>query len=302
MSTGNGRLATQHHIAYHYVDCIHHSNVPLHKLFGEYCRSATVAIDTNQNSTEFVRITFGYWCRWHRFQSILFHGRPITIVFSFWTWIYFLRFCNRSMQPNRLARRFMSKRCWRKMDRTISCHWKMVFNAYDRYYVMKRLSYRSIEFNCINLKGLFAFHMELALGYKLMSETFFEDEKCGIREIAYLQVTDPWYAIRKNSSFKEMFKIGQVFSHRQNWTELRTWQIRIFRMFRMHEHGLQERVNARMYTKKPKCTGSGGNFITASLVDTKPALLILLWGYLLGICTLLIELIVHRVKMGKGNS
>lgn len=57
-------------------------------------------------------------------------------------------------------------------------------------------------------KGLFAFHMERALGYKLMSETFFEDEKCGLVEIAYLQVTDPWYAIKKNSSFKELFKIG----------------------------------------------------------------------------------------------
>lgn len=52
--------------------------------------------------------------------------------------------------------------------------------------------------------------MELALGYKLMSETFFEDEKCGIKEIAYLQVTDPWYAIKKNSSYKENFKIGFV--------------------------------------------------------------------------------------------
>lgn len=72
---------------------------------------------------------------------------------------------------------------------------------------------RPVDFNYIHSKGLFAFHMELALGYKLMSETFFEDEKCGIREIAYLQVTDPWYAIRKNSSFKEMFKIGQVFPH-----------------------------------------------------------------------------------------
>lgn len=57
-------------------------------------------------------------------------------------------------------------------------------------------------------KGLFAFHMELALGYKLMSETFFEDEKCGLTEIAFLQVTDPWYAIKKNSSYAELFKIG----------------------------------------------------------------------------------------------
>lgn len=57
--------------------------------------------------------------------------------------------------------------------------------------------------------------MELALGYKIMSETFYEDEKCGIREIAYLQVTDPWYAIRKNSSYTESFKIGQVFDLRR---------------------------------------------------------------------------------------
>lgn len=52
--------------------------------------------------------------------------------------------------------------------------------------------------------------MEIALGYKLISETFFEDEKCGLREIAYLQVTDPWYAIRKDSAYKEILKIGQV--------------------------------------------------------------------------------------------
>lgn len=55
-----------------------------------------------------------------------------------------------------------------------------------------------------------------------MSETFFEDEKCGIVEIGYLQVTDPWYAIQKNSSFREMLKIGyemynvQIYIHNNN--------------------------------------------------------------------------------------
>ena len=58
------------------------------------------------------------------------------------------------------------------------------------------------------LQGLFAFHMELGIGYKLMSETFYEDEKCGLREIKFLQVTNPWYAIRKNSSYLELFKTG----------------------------------------------------------------------------------------------
>lgn len=35
-----------------------------------------------------------------------------------------------------------------------------------------------------------------------------------------------------------------------------------FRLMRMHEHGLNSRENARMYTKKPRCVGTAGNFIT----------------------------------------
>lgn len=69
------------------------------------------------------------------------------------------------------------------------------------------------------------------------------------------------------------------------------------RMMRMHEHGLQGRENARMYTKKPRCIGHAGNFITASLVDTKPALLILLWGFAFSATVLFIELIfIHYSK------
>lgn len=37
-------------------------------------------------------------------------------------------------------------------------------------------------------------------------------------------------------------------------------------MMRMDEHGLQDRENSRMYTKKPRCIGQAGKFITASLV------------------------------------
>lgn len=61
----------------------------------------------------------------------------------------------------------------------------------------------------------------------------------------------------------------------------------------MHEHGLQERENSRMYTKKPRCVGQAGGFITASLVDTKPALMVLLFGFLFAFCVLVTELLVH---------
>lgn len=73
-------------------------------------------------------------------------------------------------------------------------------------------------------------------------------------------------------------------------------------MIRMHEHGIQERENSRLYTKRPKCSGSGGNFITASLVDTKPALLVLAWGYLFALCLFAIEILtkhLHCLKVKK---
>ncbi|KAJ8955120.1 hypothetical protein NQ318_009013 [Aromia moschata] len=58
-------------------------------------------------------------------------------------------------------------------------------------------------------KGLFAFHMETGSGYKIVSETFQEGEKCGLKEIQFLQVIDPWFVVRKNSTYKELIKIGE---------------------------------------------------------------------------------------------
>lgn len=68
---------------------------------------------------------------------------------------------------------------------------------------------------------------------------------------------------------------------------------------RMHEHGLTERENTRMYTRKPRCIGGAGNFITASLIDTKPALLVLLWGYLAAFLAFAIELVIKRIQRKK---
>ncbi|XP_055538461.1 ionotropic receptor 75a-like [Wyeomyia smithii] len=118
--------------------------------------------------------------------------------------------------------------------------------------------------------GLYAFHVEQGVGYKVISETYQEDEKCGLQEIQYLQVVDPYYAIQKNSSYKEHVKIG---------------------LFRLNEHGIQYRENSNFYTKKPKCTGGGGKFVPVSLVDTEPAILVLVWGSALAASAVIAELI-----------
>ncbi|XP_061377211.1 ionotropic receptor 75a-like [Danaus plexippus] len=117
-------------------------------------------------------------------------------------------------------------------------------------------------------KGLFAFHMETGVGYKFVGRYFEEGEKCGLKEIQYLRVIDPWLAVRKETPFKEMFKIGTK---------------------RLQEHGLQQRENRLLYEKKPKCTGRQANFISVSMVDCYPALLILSYGTLISISVLFAE-------------
>lgn len=56
-------------------------------------------------------------------------------------------------------------------------------------------------------QGFFAFHMEFSSGYRLMEETFYEHEKCGINEINYLNLISPWFVIQKNSPYKEVLKL-----------------------------------------------------------------------------------------------
>nr|ULA45345.1 chemosensory ionotropic receptor IR75q.2 [Agrotis segetum] len=122
-------------------------------------------------------------------------------------------------------------------------------------------------------KGLFAFHMETGVGYKFVGKYFNEGEKCGLREIQYLQVIDPWLAVRKDTPFREMFKIGTK---------------------RIQEHGLQYRENRLMYEKRPKCSGGGSNFVSVSMVDCYPAVLILTYGAITALFLLALEILVFK--------
>lgn len=85
---------------------------------------------------------------------------------------------------------------------------------------------------------------------------------------------NPWYSIQKNSSYKEILKVG---------------------MMRIHEHGLKQRENLRYYLTKPKCSGGGASFVSANLVDTGPAIIILLWGFGITLTIFVVELIVKHL-------
>lgn len=53
----------------------------------------------------------------------------------------------------------------------------------------------------------FAFHTEEGIGYKHIQRTFLESEKCGLMMIDYLRIGYPYYAIPKNTAYREMVKI-----------------------------------------------------------------------------------------------
>ncbi|KAG8235411.1 hypothetical protein J437_LFUL015867 [Ladona fulva] len=57
-------------------------------------------------------------------------------------------------------------------------------------------------------KGLFAFHVELGSGYKLIQETFANDEKCDLYEIPFLPVSNAWIAIKKHSPYRKILKVA----------------------------------------------------------------------------------------------
>lgn len=59
-------------------------------------------------------------------------------------------------------------------------------------------------------QGFFAFHVELARGYKVVSDIFQENEKCGLKEIEYVNLIEPWLSTQKHSPYKEIIKVGYI--------------------------------------------------------------------------------------------
>lgn len=50
-------------------------------------------------------------------------------------------------------------------------------------------------------------HMEEGPAYKVVEDTFYEHEKCGLVEVDYLSVIEPWFVIQKHLPYKEIIKV-----------------------------------------------------------------------------------------------
>ncbi|CAH1364152.1 unnamed protein product [Tenebrio molitor] len=130
-------------------------------------------------------------------------------------------------------------------------------------------------------EGFFAFHIELNTGYKLISDVFQEGEKCGLKEIEYVNLIEPWLATEKKSPYKEVMKIG---------------------MRKIHETGIQNREIRRVYTRKPQCHTRGSNFGSVGLIDCYSAFLIFGIGIGLGVLLFVLELIAKEYFLKKNHT
>ncbi|XP_045473000.1 ionotropic receptor 75a-like isoform X3 [Harmonia axyridis] len=124
----------------------------------------------------------------------------------------------------------------------------------------------------------FAFHVELSTGYKVIGDIFKESEKCGLQEITFVNLIEPWLPIQKNSNYKEIMKVG---------------------MRRIHEHGLQHREASRTYTRKPSCRASHGNFGSVGLIDCYFAFVIFGVGSIFTLIVLATEILLLKYTKSK---
>lgn len=53
----------------------------------------------------------------------------------------------------------------------------------------------------------YAFHVELSPAYRMIERTFYEHEKCGMKEIDFLRIWSPYFVLPKNSPYKKLIKI-----------------------------------------------------------------------------------------------
>nr|WPO56521.1 ionotropic receptor [Leucinodes orbonalis] len=121
--------------------------------------------------------------------------------------------------------------------------------------------------------GMFAFQVEESSGYDIISKTFTEREKCGLKQIQAFKLPMVAVPIRRHSGYRELFA-----------TRLR-WQ---------RETGVMERARRTWLAARPRCGSGGAGFLSVRLPDVLPAVQVLACGALLAAILLVAEIAVKR--------
>ncbi|CAK9828789.1 Ionotropic receptor 75a [Anthophora retusa] len=119
---------------------------------------------------------------------------------------------------------------------------------------------------------LFALHAERGTAYKIMQETYLEEEKCGITELDFIKVLYPLLVVQFRSPYLEIVKNTALL---------------------LRETGLKFREEYRLYTEKPQCQGQTG-FVSIGFTECYFALLSMGYGTLLSLVVLALELFCQK--------
>ncbi|XP_068632718.1 uncharacterized protein [Battus philenor] len=122
--------------------------------------------------------------------------------------------------------------------------------------------------------GLFAFQVEVAAGYDIISKTFTEREKCGLKEIQAFKLPMVAVPIRRHSGYRDLLA-----------SRLR-WQ---------REVGLVSRERRKWMAAAPRCASGAAGFSSVRLRDVLPAAHALLAGAAAALALLLTEHAAARI-------
>ncbi|XP_052755907.1 ionotropic receptor 75a isoform X1 [Galleria mellonella] len=123
-------------------------------------------------------------------------------------------------------------------------------------------------------QGLFAFHSITEPVYRRIEQTFLEGEKCDLVEIDYLNAFDPFTPVKKDSPYLELMRV--VFKQ-------------------LAESGIRTAIHKRMFIPKPHCSTKMAAFSSVGMMDLKPVLLLMVYGAVLSLAILVLEMVHYRL-------
>ncbi|XP_021930485.1 glutamate receptor 1-like [Zootermopsis nevadensis] len=126
-------------------------------------------------------------------------------------------------------------------------------------------------------QSMHAFQVDTTSAYKIMSETYQEHEKCGLKEIDLFPAPMFTIATTKGSSLREFF------SQRVHW---------------YRNVGLLDRLFKIWMPQKATCGSNAGGFVSVSLTEFYPALMVLQYGTAFSVVILVLEVLsFHRSRI-----
>ncbi|XP_039277543.1 ionotropic receptor 75a isoform X2 [Nilaparvata lugens] len=127
-------------------------------------------------------------------------------------------------------------------------------------------------------RGGFAFYVDPAAAYKLIEDTFSEQEKCDLTEVWMHEPDVHTLPIQKRSPYKKLFNFGMRLAL---------------------EYGVVKRERRKWHSRRPECVLAKNHrsHVSIGLIEFRPALLLLAAGMMLALFVLVHEIMHHRGAM-----